>query len=72
MLLGDLKRPCRLKNRILHNHSVYAIFGEGIVKVRTKKNHYQLKSQLYLSALQQAFYELRQLQPVSLVQAAAA
>jgi hypothetical protein len=31
-----------------------------------------LKSQLYLSAIQQAFLELRQLQPVSLVQASAA
>jgi hypothetical protein len=32
------------------------------LKVQTKRNHYQLKSQLYLSALQQAFKELRRLQ----------
>jgi len=32
------------------------------LKVQTKRNHYQLKSQLYLSALQQAFKELRKLQ----------
>ncbi len=33
-----------------------------LLKVQTNKNHYQLKAQLYLSALQQAFYELRSLQ----------
>lgn len=57
------------------NHFVAALCSFvkiELLKVRTKKNHYQLKSQLYLSALQQAFYQLRQLQPVSLVQAAAA
>jgi hypothetical protein len=43
-----------------------------LLKVRTRKNHYQLKSQLYLSALQQAFHQLRQLEPVSLVYAATA
>jgi len=40
--------------------------------VRTKKNHYQFKSQLYLSALQQAFHQLQKLQPVSLVQTSTA
>jgi hypothetical protein len=57
------------------NHFVAALWSFvkiELLKVRTKKNHYQLKSQLYLSALQQAFHELRQLQPVSLVQAAPA
>lgn len=57
------------------NHFVAALWSFvkiELLKVRTKKNHYQLKSQLYLSALQQAFQELRQLQPVSLVDAVAA
>lgn len=57
------------------NHFVAALWSFvkiELLKVRTKKNHYQLKSQLYLSALQQAFHELRRLQPVSLVQASAA
>ena len=54
------------------NHFLAALWSFvkiELLKVRTKKNHYQLKSQLYLSALQQAFHELRQLQPVSLVDA---
>lgn len=53
------------------NHFVAALWSfvkMELLKVRTKKNHYQLKSQLYLSALQQAFHELRLLQPVSLPQ----
>ena len=57
------------------NHFVAALWSFvkiELLKVRTKKNHYQLKSQLYFSALQQAFHELRQLQPVSLVDAATA
>ena len=57
------------------NHFVAALWSYvkiELLKVRTRKNHYQLKSQLYLSALQQAFHQLRQLQPVSLVQAATA
>jgi len=33
-----------------------------LLKVQTNKNHYQLKSQLYFSALQQAFQVLRNLQ----------
>jgi 23S rRNA G2069 N7-methylase RlmK/C1962 C5-methylase RlmI len=32
-----------------------------MLKVRTKKNHYELKAQLYFSALQYAFQELRRL-----------
>jgi hypothetical protein len=32
-----------------------------LLKVQTKKNHYQLKSQLYFSALQVAFQELQRL-----------
>lgn len=57
------------------NHFVAALWSFvkiELLKVRTKKNHYQLKNQLYLSALQQAFQELRQLQPVSLDDTAAA
>lgn len=57
------------------NHFVAALWSFvkiELLKVRTKKNHYQLKSQLYLSALQQAFHELRRLEPVSLVQTSAA
>jgi len=57
------------------NHFVAALWSFvkiELLKVRTKKNHYQLKNQLYLSALQQAFFELQKLQPVSLVQASAA
>lgn len=53
------------------NHLVAALWSFvkiELLKIRTKKNHYQLKSQLYISALQQAFQELQQLQPVSLVQ----
>jgi transposase len=57
------------------NHFVAALWSFvkiELLKVQTKKNHYQLKSQLYLSALQQAFHELQKLQPVSLVQASTA
>ncbi len=57
------------------NHFVAALWAFvkiELLKVRIKKNHYQLKSQLYLSALQHAFHALRQLQPVTLVVASAA
>lgn len=40
------------------NHFVAALWSFvkiELLKVRTRKNHYQLKRQLYLSALQQAF-----------------
>jgi hypothetical protein len=47
--------------------SLWSFVKIELLSVRTKKNHYQLKSHLYLSALQQAFLELRKLQPVSLV-----
>ena len=33
----------------------------GLLKVQTNKNHYQLKAQLYFSALQIAFKELQKL-----------
>jgi hypothetical protein len=46
--------------------SLWAFVKIEMLKVRTKKNHYQLKAQLYFSALQQAFQELRNLQPVTL------
>jgi hypothetical protein len=52
--------------------SLWSFVKIELLKVRTKKNHYQLKSQLYLSASQQAFHELQKLQPVSLVQVSAA
>lgn len=35
-----------------------------LLKVQTNKNHYALKTQLYVSALQQAFDTLRRLEPV--------
>jgi hypothetical protein len=53
------------------NHVVAALWAFvklEMLKVRTKKNHYALKAQLYLSAIQHAFQELRRLQPVSLVE----
>ena len=57
------------------NHVVAALWAFvkiEMLKVRTKKNHYQLKAQLYFSALQNAFRELRSLQPVSLADPATA
>jgi len=51
------------------NHVVAALWAFvklEMLKVQTKKNHYQLKAQLYFSALQQAFQTLRKLQPVTL------
>lgn len=56
------------------NHFVAALWSFvkiELLKVRTKKNHYQLKSLLYLSAVQQAFLQLQPLRPVSLIQVAA-
>jgi transposase len=53
------------------NHVVAALLAFvklEMLKVRTKKNHYELKAQLYFSALQRAFHELRRLQPVSLTE----
>jgi hypothetical protein len=47
------------------NHLVAALWSFvkiELLKVQTNKNHYQLKAQLYLSALQIAFQELRNLQ----------
>ena len=47
------------------NHLVAALWAFvkiELLKVQTNKNHYQLKAQLYLAALQQAFQELRSLQ----------
>ncbi len=47
------------------NHFVAALWSFAkieLLKVQTNKNHYQLKAQLYLAALQQAFQELRSLQ----------
>jgi len=47
------------------NHFVAALWSFvkiELLKVQTNKNHYQLKAQLYLAALQQAFQELQLLQ----------
>jgi hypothetical protein len=47
------------------NHFVAALWSFvkiELLKVQTNKNHYQLKAQLYLAALQQAFQELHSLQ----------
>lgn len=52
--------------------SMWAFVKIELLKVRTKKNHYQLKSGLYLSALRSAFQELQQLEPVSLAHQATA
>ena len=52
------------------NHFVatlWAFTKLELLKARTKKNHYALKTQLYISALQQAFNALRDLEPVRLV-----
>ena len=49
------------------NHFVAALWSFvkiELLKVQTKKNHYQLKSQLYCSALQIAFQELQTLKSV--------
>ena len=51
------------------NHFVAALWTFTkleMLKMRTKKNHYALKTHLYLSALQQAFEALCQLDPVRL------
>ena len=51
------------------NHFVAALWTFTkleLLKVRTNKNHYALKTHLYLSALQQAFETLCQLEPVRL------
>lgn len=47
--------------------ALYAFVKLEMLKVSTKLNHYAIKSKLYLVALQQAFHELRKLQPISLV-----
>jgi len=57
------------------NHVVAALLAFvklELLKVRTQKNHYQLKTQLYLAALKQALGELRKLQPVSFVETVSA
>ena len=51
------------------NHFVAALWSFTkleLLKVRTHQNHYALKTNLYLSALQQAFAALRELEPVRL------
>jgi hypothetical protein len=46
--------------------SLWSFVKLELLKVQTKKNHYQLKNHLYLSALKQAFYQLQQLHPIAL------
>jgi hypothetical protein len=56
------------------NHFVatlWAFTKLELLKVRTKKNHYALKTHLYISALQQAFHALRDLEPARLVSGSA-
>jgi hypothetical protein len=68
------KSPTRTETTQV-NHFVAALWSFvkiELLSVQKKKNHYQLKSHLYLSALQQAFLELQKLRPVSLVQASTA
>lgn len=51
------------------NHFVAALWAYTkleLLKVKTNKNHYALKSQLYLRALKHAFEALQELQPVRL------
>ena len=51
------------------NHFVatlWAFTKLELLKVRTRKNHYALKTQLYISALQHAFDALRDPEPVRL------
>lgn len=47
--------------------ALYAYVKLEMLKVATKLNHYAIKNRLYLAALQQAFHELHQLHPISLV-----
>jgi len=57
------------------NHFVAALWSFvkiELLKVQTNKNHYQLKAQLYFSALQQAFQELRCLRSEFPIQLSAA
>ncbi len=57
------------------NHFVAALWSFvkiELLKVQTNKNHYQLKAQLYFSALQQAFQELRSLRSDFPIQPSAA
>jgi hypothetical protein len=57
------------------NHFVAALWAFvkiELLKVRTNKNHYQLKGQLYLSALQVAFQELQKLRASHSLQPATA
>src|SRR3990172_7760132 len=57
------------------NHFVAALWSFvkiELLKVQTNKNHYQLKAQLYLAALSQAFHQLRSLQSELSLQPSAA
>lgn len=63
------KSPTRTRTT-QSNHFVAALCAFTkleLLKVRTHKNHYALKSQLYISALQQAFEALCRLEPATIV-----
>lgn len=63
------KSPTRTRTT-QSNHFVAALCAFTkleLLKVRTRKNHYALKSQLYISALRHAFQALRQLEPTPFV-----
>lgn len=47
--------------------ALYAYVKLEMLKVSTKLNHYAIKAKLYLAALHQAFRELQNLQPISLL-----
>ena len=62
------KSPTRTE-KTQTNHFVAALWSFvkfEMLKVETKKNHYQLKNRLYMSALRMALEELRRLRPISL------
>ena len=67
------KSPTRTETT-QQNHFVAALWSFvkiELLKVRTKKNHYQLKNQLYLAALKQAFEQLQQFETVTLAHSTA-
>ncbi len=67
-MLAVSKSPTRTQTTQT-NHFVAALWAFTkleLLKARTKKNHYTIKTHLYLAALQQALDALRQLEPVRL------
>ena len=58
------KSPTKTRTTPTHHlfASLYAYFKLEQLKITTKLNHFALKSQLYIKAIQQAFKQLRELQ----------